>query len=281
MELTRKERAAGALSPRRLEEALRTIDDVGFVAVENAYDLDFIDAVRAAYEVELEKFLQSRGGLEGMRGKTFGLNHIGFFPPLFPPVADGTIAAHPIAVQILTALLGKGLRCSFFHTNTACPGSGIQPVHRDGGSLFEGEWPVTHPVVQMVLNIPLCPFTVENGATQIWPGTHRIADRTPEEGKRLEERAARLPSAKMVLPVGSFVLRDLRMWHRGMPNDSGRIRTMMAIVYQREWLTDGLHHRRVTIPQSTWDGWPEAARHIFRHNPVVPDAEHRPRVWGE
>lgn len=277
MRLTATERKTGTLSKKRLAEAVRTFRDSGILLIENAYDLDFIQEVRDAYDAALEKHLDSMGGLDTLEGKTFGKNHIGFFPPLFPPIGDVRIAAHPIAVQLMTELLGKDLQCSFYHTNTACPGSGLQPVHRDSPPLFGTEMQCAHPVTALVLNIPLCDFNEENGSTEVWPGTHLIVDSDPEEGRQLEARVAHLPSIRFNMKVGSFALRDLRVWHRGMPNRARYARTMFALVYMRGWLS----YRPINIPQSVWESWSEEARHIFRRNKVVEDAEHNPMTWAD
>ena len=275
MKLTSDELAAGALTPERLTAAVRTFRDTGIVTFENAFDVPFIESVRAAYEAELVEFLAAKGGLAGMEGKTFGRNHIGFFPEWRAPLADAQIVAHSIAVQVMAALLGKNLVCSFYNTNTAFPDSGTQPIHRDTQPLFGTEFNAPTPPTHIVLNIPLCDFSLANGSTEYWPGTHLIVDAAPEENRNLEARAQAYPSVRLNMPMGSFALRDLRAWHRGMPNLADYPRTMLAIVYQREWVAADT----VTIPQSTWDAWPETARRIFRNNPVVSDAEYKPRTW--
>jgi ectoine hydroxylase-related dioxygenase (phytanoyl-CoA dioxygenase family) len=174
-------------------------------------------------------------------------------------------------------ILGSDLQCSFYHTNTACPGSGIQPVHRDAHHLFGSDFPVATPTCQVVLNVPLCDFTIENGSTEYWPGTHMILDPTPESTKQFAERAALFPSVRLNMKAGSFALRDLRAWHRGMPNDADYARTMFALVYQRGFL----NCKQISIPQSVWDSWGEKTRHIFRRNHVVADEEHRALTWEE
>lgn len=266
MRLTETERESGALSPERLSAALQTFNDLGYLVVESAYDPAFLETVRAAYELELERFLASKGGLAALEGKTFGKNHIGFFPPMVLPLADTQLAAHPIAVQLMKRLLGEDFQCAFFHTNTAMPGSGTQPVHRDTGHLMD----VPHPVATLVFNVPLCDFTLANGATEVWPGTHLTV------GPVDEARAAAFPSTRTEVALGSFILRDMRMWHRGVPNNADYPRTMYAIVYERGFLRTPV----ITIPKTTWESWSEDARHIFRHNRVVDDTEHQPRTWG-
>lgn len=276
MWLKTEEQQSGLLSAERLTEALRTFRDVGYVVVEDAYTPSFIRQVKAAYDEQLEQHITSRGGEAGLEGKTFGKNHIGFFPQMFAPVADSIVVAHPIAVQIMTALLGKDFHSSFFHTNTALPGSGYQAIHRDTLPLFNrAEFGTATPVFTLVLNIPLCDFTPENGSTEVWPGTHLIVD-DPDDKRPLEDRAVNLPSARTNVPAGSFVLRDMRMWHRGVPNTSDSPRTMFALVYHRQWIAD----ETIGIPQTTWENWSDAARHIFRKNRVTPDEEHRARRWA-
>ncbi|MDX1933317.1 MAG: phytanoyl-CoA dioxygenase family protein [Capsulimonadales bacterium] len=277
LDLTDAERTAEKLSDETLAKAVRLFRDTGIVLVPGIYEPTFLESVRAAYEIELDRYLEGKGGLEALEGKTFGKNHIGFFPPLFPPVADNRIIAHPVVVQLLKALLGDDLQCSFFHTNTAMPDSGIQPIHRDQQPLFRTEMSAAHPVSHIVLNIPLCEFSVANGSTEYWPGTHLIVDRRAEDAGRLEERAAHLPSVRLNMPLGSFALRDLRAWHRGMPNLADYPRTMFAIVYQREFVT----YVPTTVPRSTWESWSEDARRIFRRNRVVEDADHRSLTWEE
>lgn len=275
MRVTEAEKQSGSLTPENLTEALRTFRDVGYVVFENIYSAEFISEVRAAYDEQLTAYIASRGGIDAMEGKTFGKNHIGFFPQMFAPLADSQIVAHPIAVQVLTQLLGKDLHSSFFHTNTALPGSGYQPIHRDTQPLFDrSELGTATPVYTLVLNIPLCDFTPENGSTEVWPGTHLIVD-DPDDKRPLEERAALLTSARTNIPAGSLVLRDMRMWHRGVPNNSDASRTMFALVYHRSWIAD----ETISIPQTTWDTWSDAARHIYRKNRVISDAEHIARRW--
>jgi ectoine hydroxylase-related dioxygenase (phytanoyl-CoA dioxygenase family) len=265
VKITPEERAAGELSPERLRAAVRTFKDVGYVVLEDLYDVGFLRDVRAEYDVLLERYLAGRGGLDAMEGKTFGKNHVGFHPVLVPPMSDERIVAHPVAAQVMAALLGKEFQCGFYNTNTAMPGSGIQPVHRDTEPLFGAEMSVPHPVTALVVNIPLCDFTLENGSTEVWPGSHLIVDPSPEDAKDLDARAKDLRSERTNLSLGSLVLRDLRMWHRGMPNNADYPRTMIALVYSRGFIRTGT----LEIPRSTWEGWGETARHIFRNNRVT------------
>ena len=271
--LTESELASCQLSTDRLSSMCRVLRDTGFVVIENAIDPHLVKQVKAEHDTALDGYLASRGGLAGLADKTFGTNHVGFFPPIVGAVATEEIVANPFAVQIMRSAMAD-IRCSFIHTNTACPGSGYQPIHRDTPTLF-GIHNAPTPIVHAVVNIPLIPFTLENGATEVWPGTHWIVDDCEADGAELEERARFFPSQRTVLPVGALVVRDLRMWHRGVPNPGTELRTMMAIVYQRAFV----HEEACNIPQTTWDSWSEDTRKIFRFNDIVPDESHTQRAW--
>ena len=269
MQLTPEERADGALGEARLAEALRAFRDTGLVVLENLYDPAWVAEVRKAYDLALAAHMEAIGGLPAVQQTPTEKNHLSFYPPITPPFSDPQIIANPIALQLMEALLGRDLQCSYYHSNTSYPGSGTQNIHRDGGHLFGTEVPVALPPSFLALNVPLCGFTEANGSTEVWPGTHLIVDTDPADGGKLVERAAGLPSLRTNIPAGSLVLRDMRMWHRGMPNTTETPRTMLALIYRRGWMADS---SALKIPQTVWDGWPERTQQIFRGNTVVADA---------
>ena len=41
--------------------------------------------------------------------------------------------ANPVVEQVVTRLLGGGVFMRYYNGNTACPGTGHQPLHMDGG----------------------------------------------------------------------------------------------------------------------------------------------------
>ena len=183
---------------------------------------------------------------------------------------DSLAIANPYATQLLDTVLGADVFCTYYNANITWPGSRVQVLHRDTNLLFP-ELTVPLPPHTVVVNIMLVDFTVENGATEVWPGSQLITDRPEDKGVPLEERAHALPSLRTVAPAGSLVVRDLRMWHRGMSNQTDIIRTMLAIVYFR-----GFMHRSevMTIPKSVWASMPEKVQRLLRHNRVQPTASH-------
>ena len=110
-----------------------------------------------------------------------------------------------------------------------------QPVHADA----DFEHP-THPFAY-VINIPLITMTPENGSTELWLGTHRDTGLHLQEGMHGERASGRIksdaldkqrairPPCQPVVPKGSFVLRDLRLWHAGIGNQTDVVRVMLAM----------------------------------------------------
>lgn len=106
-----------------------------------------------------------------------------------------------------------------------------------------------------IANIPLCDFTVENGATEFWLGSHvqttiedqQILEKDEEVSNKMYKAGDRIPwiseevkqARKAVRPPiqpeaqrGDVMIRDLRTWHAGMPNNSDKHRIMLGLGYQ-------------------------------------------------
>lgn len=124
-----------------------------------------------------------------------------------------------------------------------------QPVHSDA----DFEHP-DHPFAH-VINVPLITMTPENGSTEVWLGTHQDTNLHVQDGKHgerasgrikldeLEKRRAIRPPCQPVVPKGSIIIRDLRLWHAGVGNRTDAVRVMLAMsmatfrfdLHQREY----------------------------------------------
>ena len=98
------------------------------------------------------------------------------------------------------------------------------------------------------ININLVDTSPENGSTEIWPGSHHVSSQEvhPEpqnkddhflvvQPKLVEERRRHSPPIQPRTKKGSIVIRDLRLWHAGMPNRTDAPRVMLAFVAQPSW----------------------------------------------
>ena len=160
-----------------------------------------------------------------------------------PPVL--TYRLDPIATQITSAVLGPRPKWTFCSGNSAMPPltgatAQRQPVHSDA----DFDHP-SHPFA-LVTNVPLITMTPENGSTELWLGTHTngIESQEGAHGERasgrirseaLEQRRQVRPPSQPVVMKGSLVVRDLRLWHAGMPNFSSDVRVMLAMIHFASW----------------------------------------------
>lgn len=107
-----------------------------------------------------------------------------------------------------------------------------------------------------VANVPLCDFSVENGSTEFWLGSHALTTCHDQEiasgaedmkmyplarmgqtippitDAALEQRIKVRPPIQPICHRGDVMIRDLRTWHAGMPNSSNAHRIMLALGYQ-------------------------------------------------
>ena len=149
-----------------------------------------------------------------------------------------------IATQITSTALGPKPKWTFCSGNTAMPPTpkvppASQPVHTDADFHHPD-----HPFA-LVINVPLITMTPENGSTEIWLGTHQDTGLHMQEGlhgerasgrikvDELEKRRAVRPPCQPVVPKGSIVLRDLRLWHAGIGNKTDSVRVMLAMSMSR------------------------------------------------
>ncbi|KAK1986231.1 phytanoyl-CoA dioxygenase, partial [Colletotrichum cereale] len=240
-----------ALSPRNLERAVRHLHADGVVVVEDVVPHADLDALNRKM-VDDALHLQSLGD-EG----PFNYN-LGNLQQDPPPVAEHfyeSIFTNPVATQITSSVLGPRPKLTFLSANSAMPPLPSrppqrQPVHSDADFAHPA-----HPFA-LVVNVPLVPMTPANGSTELWLGTHALADApAAQEGARGDRASGRIrdaalaarravrPPSQPAVRKGSVVLRDLRLWHAGMPNATPDVRVMLAMIHFAPWYRNRMRLR--------------------------------------
>lgn len=235
---TGSEIAEGRLGPRNLEKAVRSLHEDGIVVIANVIPDNALDHLNVKM-VQDAKTLQARG-----KDMPFNYNvgNIQQDPPPLKEYFDPSIFLNPIASQVTTSIMGPKPRWTFCSGNTALPPvEGTepqrQPVHADADFAHP-----THPFA-LVVNVPLITFTPENGSTEVWLGTHtgELSGLQVQDGAHGERASGRIKPhlleqrrnirgpTQPVIEKGSIVIRDLRLWHAGMPNMTKDIRVMLAM----------------------------------------------------
>ncbi|KAK6083249.1 phytanoyl-CoA dioxygenase [Seiridium cupressi] len=170
---------------------------------------------------------------------------------MHPPVSEyfhPSIFVNTIATQVTSAVLGPRPKWTSCSANAAMPSllgarPQRQPVHSDADFAQP-----THPFA-LVVNVPLVSMTPENGSTEVWLGSHttdataqegahgeRVSGRIKEEPEELLDHRRRTdPPAQPVISKGPIVVRDLHLWHAGMPNNTDKVRIMLAMIHFASW----------------------------------------------
>ncbi|KIW15228.1 hypothetical protein PV08_05273 [Exophiala spinifera] len=247
--VTDEERLAGTTSFDTIQAAYEGFNQDGFSVLTNAIDPDIVDKLNAKMLSETSDYL-SKPSLHFNQGQK--ARNISQTPPLNKEWMFREIWANPHAMSVLEYILGPEPELRFVNSNVALPNkdpSARQAVHSDAYH--------DHPDYPwaVVLNIYLCDVGPENGATEVWPGTHRITgkkDHVSNYSGRIRrevfcERAKVSPPSQVRVPKGSLCFRDLRTWHAGMPNLSDDPRVMLALVYFPKWYRSPM---RLTLPRS-------------------------------
>lgn len=227
---------AGTLTPEHLAAATRALQDDGVVVLNDIVSLDHITTLREKMLADLPAYLARTDA-----PFNFNTGNVQQEPPPFAPYLYKDVLLNDLVISVTHSLLGDGLHNGFYSGNTAVGGSAQrQPVHADTGQL----WPnlaVAHPPFALVVNIPVVDATAANGSTEIWPGTHTDTTvyvqqsdiKLPPEA--VEARRAVRPPLQPNVRAGSVVIRDIRLWHAGMPNTTDQARPMIAMIHYVSW----------------------------------------------
>ena len=215
------------------EEASETIKKHGVVIVEQAISAAPLRSLRERMDRDTEELLaycDSIGGNPRERG------HLQQGPPLSREFMFEEVAMNPYVIDICASLFDSRPNLTFYNGNTNCPGSGEQTLHMDGQHRVHPPEPAEMPF-SVVINIPPGPMNVANGAIELWPGSH--LDRPWKRarlisGEQQNERRKVAPPLQPTTEVGDVLIRDVRLWHRGVPNPSNRPRHMIALIYSND-----------------------------------------------
>lgn len=220
------------LSPANIKTAVESLLEEGFVILENAVSHYPLEVINEKLDEMTNQFQLKQ---EGKRKTRIVQN-----APASSAYIFREVVANPFVANLSTAVLGKGVYNNLYSVNTNCPASTAQPVHRDSGHLWTGmEYP--HPIASLMINIGFDNISKENGAIQLWPGTHLDPEPSlwiPLESQKERERTN--PPIYGETQKGSILIRDMRLWHRGMPNYSKKPRHMLSMSHHIYWLERGI-----------------------------------------
>lgn len=146
--------------------------------------------------------------------------------------ASSTVMCNPV----LQELMGKLLGGDFTHYSGmiySAVGSEDQYWHRDTSTLSNtdssGEKLVGLDDFYFTVLIPMTvPFTLENGTTEFLVGSHRLPS----------SEFGHCTTAQVEVPLGSALVFNGKINHRGRGNSSLQDRPALYIVYHKKWYND-------------------------------------------
>ena len=193
---------------------LSRLDEQGYVVIERAVATDVLDQVRAELAPWLgEERHLGRNDFEGFRtNRVYGL--------LAKVPSEAALVLHPRVLAILDALLLPNYLLSANLAINLLPGETAQQLHVD-----DGFYQIARPrrAVSISTIWAIDDFTVDNGATEVIPGSHRWGEDLPAAADGL--------LVPVEMPAGSVVVFTGTLWHRGGANRTDRPRLAITPQY--------------------------------------------------
>ncbi len=248
----------------------------GYVVFEDMIPHETIDRINAAFmpllehvqERETEVAAVETGDVRTGLGRQQFTNRYTLTIPWMPPFADPTIYEHPVILEFLDRYWrADDYVVTCYHSNNPCPGSEMQPWHRDTGLARY----IPHvgleicPVVGV--KFPLADTSAENGSIEVLPSTQYLADPKLEDRYKDVLVRGHFPSAhRLNLKKGSMWVQDVRMLHRGTPNRSAHARPEMVVCYCRSWFSIT---QNVDVPPAAYDALSERGKKLLRRRNIA------------
>jgi len=231
--LSEQERSSGVPRPSTLQNAVTAFDRDGIVVLREAVDTSHCDTLNSMMVKDLDTLFQMNPPHETFPDSG---NYV-HFPPLESQYIYEDVYANPIAGAILTHLLGPKPELRYIATNTALQATERQPVH---GDMIRQN---TVETFAITINIPLVDMTLENGATEFWLGTHREGPEVYKDAPNgplisdtyMKARELVSPPIRLTIPKGSLFIRDMRLWHAGIPNKTPDPRILICMNHFASW----------------------------------------------
>ena len=192
------ERAAG-LPPEKLAAALEALRADGIVCLGQAIDPRCIDRLREAMHADMRADDQPEKVLSTMRPGSWG----SLRPPPRRPHLFREIVYNEPGVAVSCEYLGddSAPTLTTYGANSSYPGAAEpQNTHRD----CPADEPRGDACPGLVVNVPLQDFTIQNGATQVFLGSHLLPGPPAQV-------AALGREARTIARQGDLLLRDLRL----------------------------------------------------------------------
>lgn len=232
---------------------------------------ELADEMNEAFLQALERNLKENADATELNTTAARKNRIRMDLPFYEPFIDPRVITNSIALQVVEQLVGEDCRCFYLSVDAPMKGSDYQAVHGDYQPFFP-ESDITIPPTGIVVNFPLVDVTENNGPMEAWPGGTHLAGESffADSQRKVQEAASHIKPVRMLMPKGSMIIRDIRMWHRGTPSYSEQIRPNVALIYARHWWDGALYAQKsLGITRTRYEGLSDRAKQLFRFETLL------------
>jgi ectoine hydroxylase-related dioxygenase (phytanoyl-CoA dioxygenase family) len=213
-----------------IQQHLDELDRQGFTVIEDFLPPDAIARVRAGLAPYLSTH-SGRNNFEGLRTER-----------VYTLVGRGRvfedIAEDARALALLDRLLAPGYLLTASQAICIRPGETPQPIHYD-----DSFYPIPRPRPSISFStiVAVDAFTVDNGGTEVIPGSHRWSDAQIAGAYDGRDADAPMPPSlerslvPMVVPAGACIFFHGTLMHRGGANRSAAPRLAFSNQYCEPW----------------------------------------------
>ncbi|WP_417620475.1 phytanoyl-CoA dioxygenase family protein [Parasphingorhabdus sp.] len=238
---SRIDSATGDLSPylngRSFEDAWQQFQDEGYIIFENLLSPEQLEIQRAALKPWIDADIRGRNIFEGAQS-----NRIYGMLDKDPVFAD--LISHPLQLAFAERELGESCLLYACLAINLHPGETAQPWHFD-----DSHCALPRPRDPLSLSTfwSISDTTVENGATEIIPGSHKWGEEQPvganrgsdfQTGltdKKDDSRDDHPDMIKAAMPAGSLMIAKGTLWHRGGANEANEPRLIVTPQFCKGW----------------------------------------------
>ncbi|MDJ0788041.1 MAG: phytanoyl-CoA dioxygenase family protein [Myxococcota bacterium] len=204
------------VDPDRVASILREVDEHGYVILHDLIDADRIERIREESRPHLR--FEGRNEFEGHRTRRI-------YSVIEKTFACNPLVEHPLVLALLDQILMPNYLLSQLQVIDVLPGEVRQPLHHD-----DAFYPLARPrkPVGAAVIWALDDFTAENGATLVYPGSHRFGDVPATD----LDTGQLIPA---VMPAGSALFFIGTLWHCAGANHSEAPRLAATTQYCEPW----------------------------------------------
>ncbi|MEC4763379.1 phytanoyl-CoA dioxygenase family protein [Mycobacterium sherrisii] len=203
------------VDPTIVDADLAALDRDGYLIWENLLSADECRQIRETVSPWLDH--TGRNSFEGHKTQRI-------YSALSRTRGCDRLADHPRVLAVLDRLLMPNYLLSALQAINIQPGESAQLPHHD-----DGFYPIPRPRAPLAAATiwAIDDFTPDNGATVVFPGSHRWPARPPTPDD---------PCTPVVMPAGSCVFFVGTLWHGGGANTTDRARLAVTAQYCQPWL---------------------------------------------